>query len=120
MRRSLLTLTPLERRFVKACRYLRDWHADAVKARDYNAVSSGSGKPGSRIHRVQRWPGCRRVIEAWNYAFDDVMREQLVELVEAEVHATYQRPAVKAERGFSGKTFAYEEPIHQRLAARSR
>lgn len=91
-------------RFLTALKVLQDWHADSVKARDYNSPASSSSKPGSVVLRVQRYPGTADWFARWRHAYSDLAREAIIQGLEDEYERLVGRPSVEAYRDYWGKT----------------
>ena len=93
-----------QHRFLVALKRLQDWHADSLKARDYNSPGVSSSKPGAVHLRVQRYPSTARVWGDWRFARTDEAREAVIAELEAEYDRLSGRPRVITYRDFYGKT----------------
>jgi hypothetical protein len=91
-------------RFLAALKRLQDWHADSVKARDYNAPAAGGGKPGHRVLLRQEYPGTRKAWDSWRHAPDDDEREAIIDYLDEEYRQLTRRPPMESYKDYWGKT----------------
>lgn len=93
-----------QHRFLTALKRLQDWHADSVKARDYNSPAASSSKPGAVVLRSQEYPGTARFLEDWSRAHTDERREAIILHLDIEYQALSCRPPTEQYRDHWGKT----------------